>query len=352
MKHWWEAKAGSTAQLVLFSLIYFALYALYGLGVKYGQGPKIDGFPGLTDLDFLVYSTLGSAAACLGVIFVSGWWKFRWRAGELGYIFLSGTFTALVIPTTTLMYSLPISVMVAMVLMRGSVIVVTRLVDTILLRQGLSNKRVRWEENLATVISVAAVGLYLSMARSTDFDFLRSPAAVGILTVYIVCYALRLYLMNYFKFTRTAASAASNKNYFAVEQLTAACWIFGFVFLLFLVPGIFPSWPALMGFRDVVHTPPDSWLWAVILGVPFGFSAFFSLALFMFQGRTSTFAGLVNRLTSLLAGTFSTLLFAFFFGGRWPKPLDWVSLGLILVAVGCLAQAERKDRAAGAVEKA
>lgn len=351
MRRWWEAAAGSTAQLVLFAVIYFTLYALYGLGVKYGQAPKIDGFPGLTDLDFLVYSTLGSAAACLGVIFVSGWWKFRWRARELGYIFLSGTFTALVIPTTTLMYSLPISVMVAMVLMRGSVIVVTRLVDTLLLRQGLSRKAVRWEENLATLISIAAVGLYLTLAKSADFDFLRSSAAMSILGIYIVSYALRLYLMNYFKFTRSSATTATNKNYFAVEQLTAAFWIFGFVALLALAPGIFPPVPALMQFRDVVHTPPESWAIAVLLGVPFGFSAFFSLALFMFQGRTSTFAGLVNRLTSLIAGTVSTLLFALLFGGKWPKGLDWISLALILAAVGFLAQAERKDRLAGAVKK-
>jgi len=52
----------------------------------------------------------------------------------------------------------------------------------------------------------------------------------------------------------------------------------------------------------------------------FGAAAFFSVFLFMFKGRTATFAGLVNRLTSLVAGTTSTVIFYFAFQGRFPKP--------------------------------
>ena len=351
MREYLRPAAGSTAQLVLFSSLYFLLYALFGLGVKYAQSPAIDGFPGLTDLEFLAYSTLGSAALVLGVILFAGWWRFRWRGPEVIYMFLSGTSTALVLPTTTLMYSLPISVMVAMVLMRGSIIVVTRLVDTALLAQGLSRKRVRAEENWAVGISLVAVGLYLSFARGADFDFLDSRAAMGILGVYVASYAFRLYCMNYFKFMRAPGAGASNKNYFAIEQLSAALWVFGFVGLLAAVPGIFPAHPALAEFARALGNPPPGWKLAVLCGLPFGLAAFFSVFLFMFQGRTSTFAGLVNRLTSLLAGTAATLAFAFFFGGKWPKAIDWASLLLILAAVALLARAEMKDRRAGLVKK-
>ena len=65
----------------------------------------------------------------------------------------------------------------------------------------------------------------------------------------------------------------------------------------------------------------------------------------MFKGRTATFAGLVNRLTSLIAGTASTLWFAAFYGGKLPKLQDWVSLAFILVAVGFLTMAERRRAA-------
>ena len=101
---------------------------------------------------------------------------------------------------------------------------------------------------------------------------------------------------------------------------------------------------ALAEFSSVVQSPPAAWAVAALIGLPFGLSAFFSAFLFLFAGRTSTFSGLVNRLSSLLAGTAATLLFAFFFGGAWPKALDWVSLSLILLAVALLWRAETRER--------
>ena len=62
----------------------------------------------------------------------------------------------------------------------------------------------------------------------------------------------------------------------------------------------------------------------------------------MFKGRTATFAGLVNRLTSLVAGTAATLVSFFAFQGKFPKVQDWVSLVFILIAVGFLSRAEQK----------
>ena len=62
----------------------------------------------------------------------------------------------------------------------------------------------------------------------------------------------------------------------------------------------------------------------------------------MFKGRTAPFAGLVNRLTSLTAGTTATLILHYMYKMRAPKTEDWVSLVFILVAVGCLTIAEKK----------
>jgi ABC-type transport system involved in cytochrome c biogenesis permease subunit len=70
--------------------------------------------------------------------------------------------------------------------------------------------------------------------------------------------------------------------------------------------------------------------------------AFFSVFIFMFKGRTATFAGLVNRLTSLVAGTTATLVFCLTCRGRFPSLQDWLSLAFILIAVGFLTIAERK----------
>lgn len=330
---------GSTTRLLQYSFLYFGLYTVYGLLVKYFQGPAAEGFPGITETEFLIYSSLGGSAVCLSVVFLGGWLKHRWTSSQVLFLFLSGTCTALVIPTTTLMYSLPISVMVAMVLMRGSVIVISRLVDTILLLQGVSQKKVRWEENAAMVAALLAVGSNLWFAKSGDFAFLESRAACTILTVYIVAYAFRIYLMNYFKFTGGGKSGADNRNYFGLEQVSASFWILGVALLALLAPDLFSAVPA---FPAALHAAPSAWAWVVLAGVPFGAAAFFSVFLFMFQGRSSTFSGLVNRISSLLAGTSSTLLFALLFGGRWPKPADWVAFGLIFVAVAFLTRAEKK----------
>jgi hypothetical protein len=80
---------------------------------------------------------------------------------------------------------------------------------------------------------------------------------------------------------------------------------------------------------------------AMLSGLPYGLVAFFSVFIFMFQGRTATFAGLANRLTSLIGGTAATLLMFWTLGQDPPKVQDWASLAFILVAVGFMASAER-----------
>ena len=80
----------------------------------------------------------------------------------------------------------------------------------------------------------------------------------------------------------------------------------------------------------------------MVAGFAYGLVAFFSVFIFMFKGRTATFAGLVNRLTSLVAGTTATLVLYFAFDGRFPKSQDWLSLVFILIAVWFLSRAERK----------
>ena len=95
-------------------------------------------------------------------------------------------------------------------------------------------------------------------------------------------------------------------------------------------------------FRGAIVDPRPLWPQAALAGMAFGMVAFFSVFIFMFKGRTATFAGLVNRLTSLIAGTTATLVFFFVFNGRFPKVQDWISLAFIFIAVGFLSAAEKK----------
>lgn len=325
---------------------YFSFYVVTGVAVKYFQGASEEGFPGMSGTSYLLYSTLGGSLLCLGLVTALGWWRAGGvpRGLEFGVMAVSGMCTAVVVPSTTLLYSLPISVMVAMVLMRGSIIVISRLVDAVQIRQGLLKRPVQPEENIAVVFALAAVGTRLVLADERGFDFLGNVAAVTILGSYLAAYALRIYLMNWYKNTAGSKTRTDNRAFFSWEQLFASATMglvgAGLVFGMPDGEGTLNGVAA--GLRAELANPHESAVWATVAGGAFGIVAFFSVFIFLFRGRSATFVGLVNRLVSLVAGTAATLLSALLFGGKWPQLTDWVSLGFILVAVAFLARAEQR----------
>lgn len=363
--------SGSTGALLRLCGGYYVSYILTGVLVKYFTGGIRS--PRMSDMEYLFNNTIGGNLLCLVAVIALGWLGLKGArtirvAGltlpaETKYIVPSGVCTAIIIPGTTLLYMLPISVMVAMVIMRASVILISRLVDTIQIRQGLLKKHVLPEENWAVVFALLALATNLMLAPIMDaldargvpvsatfglkpgalhgsFDFVRSPLAMSVLIAYVIAYAVRLYLMNYFKNTRRPGESFDNRAFFAIEQVAASVAIVAMGLLAFFGPSWF-GWNAkpVLAWHEAVHRLD---LPAIASGIPFGLVAFFSVFLFMFQGRTATFAGVVNRLTSLLAGTTATLLLAAFFGQKPPTLQDWASFLFILVAVAFLARAEKR----------
>ena len=349
-----NAKEGSTSALIQLCIGYFIFYVITGVSVKYFLGGA-PGFPHMDGMEFLVYSTAGGMGISMLVVMILRWYRFestqRTKLGPLTlpseflYIIPSGICTAIIVPTTTLMYSFDgISVMVAMVLMRGSVIVISRLIDEIQIRQGILKKTVYFEENIAVAIAISVVIIeLLSPAKSGKSPFGSLPVMI-IFSSYIVAYTLRIYIMNYYKNTRPKGASGSNKGFFAIEQLAA----FATVALVTLMFVLLHQFAGVEGPRvtpmvnAIVYPNPLWWHWAILAGIAYGIVAFFSVFIFMFKGRTATFAGLVNRLTSLIAGTAATLLFAVMFSGKYPHYFDWINLGLILVAVAFMTKAERR----------
>ncbi len=352
-KSMWNLKTenGSTGRLLQLVFGYFFFYVITGLSVKYFQN-----IAGMHSMEYLVYSTASSTLLATSVVLVLRWYKLqsirltRWGPitfpSELLYIIPSGVMTAVVIPTTTLMYSFKgISVMVAMTLMRGSVIIIGRVVDSIQIKKGILDKRVYLEENMGVVFAVLAVGLkVLTGGRDGGANPLTSIPVMVIFFSYIAAYAVRIYIMNYYKNTRPKDSRKdNNKAFFAIEQIasTLTLWIVALVILLLAVNNDW-SGVRITPYVKSFTNPVPGFGWAMFWGCAFGIVAFFSVFLFMFKGRTATFAGLVNRLTSLIAGTTSTLLFALLWSGRWPAVVDWISLFFIFVAVWFISKAERK----------
>ncbi len=446
---------GTTERLLQLSFSYFGIYVLTGFLAKY-----FDKVLGMDGTQYTFYNTIGGMLICNAVVIAWGWYRFKSTdtvkvlgfnmPREFFYIIPSGICTGIVIPTTTLMYTLPISVMVAMIIMRASVIIISRFIDEAQIRQGILKKKVYWEENVAVMIALGAVALQLlnfkgaiALVEQTgnyaaffgqlfvfdkgSFDFLGNAAAMTILSFYLGAYTIRIYIMNYYKNTRKPGAAYDTKGFFAVEQIasTISLVLAGFIFFqLINRPAELPftpnAEPAAMAaasperealaasmakaeallttdtskftpanragaeealaaasallkdkkaspetlkaaaaavdkpvqevkrtfayqFTDAARNPTPKWLLAIGAGLVFGFSAFFSVFLFMFKGRTATFAGLVNRLTSLIAGTAATL-FVFWFipGQKPPKAEDWAGLALMFIAIYFIGKAEKK----------
>jgi len=337
----WKTSEGSTGRLIQLCMGYFFFYVIFGVAAKCFTGRAAVVVPAMTDMEFLIWSSFGGSLICLLVVFAGGWYKSDAKGipPEFAYIIPSGICTAIVIPTTTLMYMLLKSVMVAMVIMRASVIVISRLVDEAQIRQGILKKTVYWQENVAVVFAVAAAATQVFLAKSEDFDFLTNAAAMAVLSAYIGAYSVRIYIMNYYKNTRPAGTTLNNKWFFSIEQIAASVVM---VTAAFLVYQSASTAAPVAAFQAALALPHASMVSANLAGAVYGMVAFFSVFIFMFKGRTATFAGLVNRLTSLVAGTTATLISYFIFKGRFPSPADWASLALILAAVGFLSMSEKR----------
>lgn len=337
----WKTEEGSTGRLIQLCMGYFFFYVIFGVAAKCFTGRAAIVVPAMTDMEFLIWSSFGGSLICLLVVFAGGWYKSDAKGipPEFAYIIPSGICTAIVIPTTTLMYMLLKSVMVAMVIMRASVIVISRLVDEAQIRQGILKKTVYWQENAAVGFAVAAAATQIFLAKSEDFDFLTNAAAMAVLGAYIGAYSMRIYIMNYYKNTRPKGTTLNNKWFFSIEQIAASVVMAAAALAVFLSAS---TAAPVLAFQAALAAPHASAVPANFAGAIYGMVAFFSVFIFMFKGRTATFAGLVNRLTSLVAGTAATLISYFIFKGRFPSPADWASLALILVAVGFLSMSERR----------
>lgn len=348
----WHTEEGSTGRLVQLCFFYFIFYIVTGIVVKYFT-TALPGLPHVSQIEYLIYNNIGASGPVLLIVLALRWYKIKSNylvpigklkvPIELFYIIPSGICTAVIVPTTIMMYLLPIPVMVAMIIMRGSIIITSRIVDAIQIKQGILKKKIYWQEEVAVLLAIAAVSIdiFYSKDIANDFEFIHSFAAMTILSSYILAYFIRIYFMNYYKNTRGHGVPQDNKGFFAIEQICMVITIVIAGIIVFNSAG--PNAPDVINqFHQSFIAPTVHWKWEAISGIAFGAVSFFSVFLFLFKGRTATFAGLVNRLTSLVAGTIATLIFWFIWNGKFPSKAEWLSLLIIFVAVTFLSKAEKR----------
>jgi hypothetical protein len=344
MKPWRFFLKDKMPSLLVLSFGYFISYIGTGIAVKYFTGKPELGFMGLTSMEYLVYSTAFSSVFCVSIVLLNGWHKrAKLSKNERIVLLLSGACTTFIIPVSTLILSLPISVMVAMVLMRVSVIIASRLIDFILEVQGLQHKEISWQENIAVFFAIGAVLVKMFMTPVGSYHF--TFEATVFMAFYFIAYLIRLYIMNRAKLQGIAGQKLDQRLYFGIEQMFASGFLFLIGATVYLLELLNPASTGKLGieFSQTIANPNTHWIEASFAGTPYGFVAIFSVFLFLYPGKSATFTGVTNRLVSLIGGTASSLILYLAFDAPFPPLEDWYALAFILLAIIFLAWGSQKE---------
>ncbi|MBI2638876.1 hypothetical protein HYW83_04785 [Candidatus Peregrinibacteria bacterium] len=343
-----------TQNLWLLGTWLFLAYVGTGVMPKvftYGLG----GVDKVSQNQYAIFSTAGGIIVGLLIVFGLGWLRHFKRTipWEGTMTCVSGFSTAVVIVTTTLMYTFKgVSVMVAQVLMRGSVIILMLGIDGIMIWRGLSTTKITRTQYKGVAFALAAIALAIfAPARPLkpgQYAATFTEILPTLLAYIFLGYAIRLFIQQLWKHKKGEA-AQDNRGFFAVEQLFAVATLVAVaVYICFsssTAPGLVDAQQAFKHWNG----------WAMVSGIFFGLVAVPSVFLMMLKGRTGTFGALLNRVVTLIAGTIATCALAIAVAGQnWPTVYDWVSFGLLLLALHYVgkAAAEKKKAAVTLVRPA
>lgn len=318
---------------------YFAAYVPYSMMTKMitkGLFAGMDG-KGFSGFEVQPLIVLGSSLAFFIVISIMGWWKFATHTNILGfslpkprwYTLISGLCTAAQIITTTLAYTFSgVSIVFAMLLMRGGVLAMAPMVDLIARRR---RRKIYWPSWVAAALSFGALFTSLTNGAGTNITLV---AAVDI-GIYLFVYFFRLLFMSN---RAKSDDQDEKKRYFVEEQLVANTVLP----LALLVIG-------LIGSGMVTDSIPGQ-IWMGIVEFPFkGFNphllaiGFFSFgtgifgSLIFLDKRENTFTVPANRSASIIAGLIATYLLAALFGQKYPGTNELIGVALIIFAIFFLA---------------
>jgi hypothetical protein len=319
---------------------YFASYIPYTMMTKVvtkGLGFGLGGH-GLTGFEIQPIAVLGSFLSMYVFITAKRWWKFCTHSKIFGlsvprpqwFTFISGVCTASQIITTTLAYTFGgISIVFAMLLMRGGVLIMAPAVDLAVRRR---KRKIYWPSWVAAFLSLCAV-----LAAVTGKVGTTLTLAAGIdIAIYLGGYFLRLYIMSSWA---KSSDAEERKRYFAEEQMVANPLLLA---ALFVAAWVGTSGGATAGilaelWRGFTVIPWQGLFLAVFLIGVFSYGTGLFGSLIFLDGRENTFTVPANRAASILAGVISDYALAIFYGERWPGANELVGAALIILAIAFLA---------------
>ena len=320
------------------ALGYFAFYAPYSFLIKIlttERWPGVDG--SVSGFRILPAVTVSTAVVLLAIITFQGWWKYASRREFMGFsipgpaalVLLSGFGTALIIATTTLAFTFTgVSILFALLLMRGGVLIIAPAVDL------LFRRRVRW-------FSWAALGLTLPALAITLIDVNNYRlTAIAALTIgaYLCGYLLRLPCL-----TSLAKQQDDEitRRYFVDEAIVAIFSLAAAPVVLALVGQGEIMLQLRRGFLDMFASSVT--VPAIVIGALYAGLYCFGTLIYL-DCRENTFCIPLNRASSLLAGVVAMLGLALLFGQTFPSEAQLGGAGLIALALLFLSPLHHIDR--------
>jgi protein-tyrosine-phosphatase len=321
----------------LLALGYFAFYILYSaltkalsLGLLPGMTGPVSGFR------ILPATAVATSVVLVAFVAMGGGWGGLRRRRVLGLtvpvvgarMLISGVATAVIIGTTTLNYTfVGISILFALLLMRGGVLILAPVVDTLL------GRKVRPGSWIALGLSFAA--LTIAFAEVGGY---RMTLVAGLnIAAYLLGYCVRIPNM-----TGIAKSPdrAINTRYFHEETLVAAMALTGLPALCLLM-GDGPILVELRAgfttfFADPLVVP------ALIIGVLYACLYLFGTGIYL-DRRENTYCIPLNRCSSLLSGVVASFALTWFLGWKPPSGSQVVGAGVILAALAFLMISTLRD---------
>lgn len=294
------------------ALGYFGFYIPYsGLTKALTQGSLPGAVGPSSGFTILPATVIGTSLLLLVLMALSGGWRWIGRCSFLGlpipsvsrWTFASGVATAVIIATTTLNYTFAgISILLALLLMRGGVLIIGPFVD---LTTGRPVRPASW---VAVGLSLAAVGLALSSVGSYRMTLV---AALNV-AAYLGGYAIRLNVMS-----RRAKNRDpdANRRYFTEETFIAALALVALPALVaLLVPGGLAS-ELRTGFSGFFTSPLSGP--ALLIGLLYAALYMFGTWIYL-DPQENTFCIPLNRCSSLLSGVVSSYALAVLLHAKAP----------------------------------
>ena len=312
------------------ALGYFSFYVPYSFLIKIVTNSF---WPGLNDT-ISGYRLLPGVVVAVAIVLpliitYQGWWKYVTRRPR-ALVILSGLGTAIIIGTTTLAFAFSgVSIIFALLLMRGGVLIIAPMVDL------LFRRRVRWFSWVALGFTVPA----LLVALIDVNNYSLTPLAALTIGAYLSGYLLRIPCLT--SMAKVQDDEAT-RRYFVEEAIAA-------LFFLVTIPVIFALFgqgaqilELRQGFLDLLGGGGVA-IPALLIGALYASLYCFGTLIYL-DCRENTFCIPLNRSSSLLAGVVASLGLALLFGLAAPSEAQLASAAMIVVALLFLSPLHHLDR--------